>query len=160
MLKTILLFGIFAFCSLIGIGRGYALKKRVLDLSDTREMIERIGSEIRFSQKNIFEILQKQTMRNPLFCLSEGSDLQEQYIKIRDDKKETFCFREEDWKIIDHFFFLLGKSDIEGQTSLCANISEQLREQEEKAEYERAKYAKMYISIGVLAGLFFVIILL
>ena len=49
---------------------------------------------------------------------------------------------------------------IRDRTSLCANISEQLREQEEKAEYERAKYAKMYISIGVLAGLFFVIILL
>lgn len=59
---------------------------------------------------------------------------------------------------MDEFFSSLGSSGIEGQTALCDSTLRRLEHCKEKAEEDAENKAKLYKSIGFLAGAFAVII--
>ena len=67
--------------------------------------------------------------------------------------------KQEDKDILKKLGKLLGQTDIEGQISEIEVIENFLDMQIENAEDERKKNQKMYKTLGIVAGLVFVIIL-
>lgn len=73
--------------------------------------------------------------------------------------RDTFL-EDEDRMILIELGKSLGAYDIENQTQNIKNISSQLQIQEQKAEVNIEKNSKLYKSLGALAGLAIVIVLL
>ena len=67
--------------------------------------------------------------------------------------------KQEDKDVLKKLGKLLGQTDIEGQISEIEVIENFLDMQIENAEEERKKNQKMYKTLGIVAGLVFVIIL-
>ena len=154
MLKVFIIILGFLFFSLLGISKSYSLKNRKVIISKFIDLIEYILREIKFSKKNILEIL-KQTEND--FCFTfDKADIFSSYLQVKEEKKNQLT--KEDWNVLDAFFLQLGKSDTEGQISLCSSTIEHLKKMESEAEIEVNKYSKMYTSLGILTGLFFIVI--
>lgn len=65
---------------------------------------------------------------------------------------------EETCRVMDEFFQALGTSGLEGQNTLCVSTVNRLEACREKAAEEADNKAKLYKSLGFLAGAFAVIV--
>ncbi len=66
----------------------------------------------------------------------------------------------EDKKLLTEFFSMLGMGDTNSQLSRCEIYNELINKRLEEAELEVKEKAKLYISLGLFAGLFVVILLI
>ena len=75
------------------------------------------------------------------------------------DKWQIKLHKQEDKDVLKKLGKLLGQTDVEGQISEIEMTQNFLDIQIEQAEEEKKKNQKMYKTLGVVAGLVFVIIL-
>lgn len=68
--------------------------------------------------------------------------------------------KEEDLKVLENLEKLLGKTNIDGQLSEIELIEQFIIEQTKLAEEEQKKNEKMYKSLGIIAGLAIVIMMI
>jgi len=95
----------------------------------------------------------QKTMANQI-TYYQAKDVWENCIQDAD-----ISIKQEDKDILKKLGKLLGQTDIEGQISEIEVIENFLDMQIENAEDERKKNQKMYKTLGIVAGLVFVIIL-
>lgn len=154
-MKGFLLFCVFSGFTFAGFYKSYWLDRRRKMLRELRGVIGRISEEIRFANRPLCRLSCLSGMEHSLFgsVFSVGSYPQDKILYGKG-------LLPEDWEILDPFFDILGKTDVEGQISACTATFERLSLQEEKAATENSKKCRLYSYSGVLAGLFFVIILL
>lgn len=86
--------------------------------------------------------------------------ISEVWNNVIEESFNSLDFTFEDEKILIDFGALLGKTDIEGQISNINVTIERLSRQLEMAEAEKAKYAKMYRTIGGIGGTALAIVLI
>lgn len=142
-------------------------KQRVVELKEIKIFLEMLKTKIRFTYEPLPEIFDE-TLDS-----FKGSILE--FIKDVKIKMETMpagmawqeAIKEanlnlnlEDKNILNKMGNLLGKTDMEGQLSGIEVTENFLNKQIEKAEAEKEKNEKMYKTLGIIAGIGMVIILI
>lgn len=89
-----------------------------------------------------------------------GMTAQEAWTQSIQNSKSDMHFEEADYKILMEFGNSLGSSDRENQIKNIHLACSKLAMEEKKAEKQREKNEKMYKSLGLLAGVLIVLVLL
>lgn len=166
MIKWIIILGIFLISFMIGnlISIKYIL--RVKELKDFKNALNIIESKIKFTYEPLPEIfLQTSRMLSkniePIFVQAgtymKDMDAEEAWNKSLGEAITNL--NKEDIENIRSFGKMLGKTDKEGQVSRLKLTQNLIEMQIEKAKAEEEKNAKMYRTLGSIAGLAFVIML-
>ena len=153
---------------------GFLLSKRYVDrlneLNDLYVLVNILQNKIKFTQvplKEVFEqignISVKTDVKNIfLECSSmlKNFNLENSWKESIEKESKFLNLKKEDVETISTLGSILGKSDIDGQMSEINEFKERLSIQIKQAEEEKRKNSKMFKSLGTIAGLVIVIILI
>lgn len=167
IIKWIIYILIFIASSSIGIIYSQKYQKRVDELKDFKMAFNMIKTKIRFTYaplKEIFYDVSKNIKSKTSLIFTNVCSYMEENDATKSwneaiNETETNLTKE-DKEIISQFGKLLGKTDIEGQLNEIELSLNFLQMQIEKAENEKNKNAKLYKSLGVIAGVGIIIILI
>lgn len=165
-IKYILLTGIFGFSTAIGILISKSYQNRVVELKEFKNVLNIMKTKIKFTYEPLAEIFKQiakenQTSIERIFgqmanqlTYNQAKDVWEDCIQNAD-----ISIKQEDKDILKKLGKLLGQTDVDGQVSEIEVTESFLDMQIEKGEEEKKKNQKIYKTLGVVAGLVFVIIL-
>ena len=156
---------------LVSISIGFLLsnryKQRVIELKEIKNFLGILKTKIRFTyeplpeifsenlesfEDNILELIKN--AKNKMNFMSAGIAWQEAI------EETNLNLNLEDKNILKKMGKLLGKTDIEGQLSEIEVTENFINKQIDKAEEEKGKNEKMYKTLGIVAGIGMVIILI
>lgn len=164
--KYILLLAIFALSTAIGFFIAKSHQNRVVELKEFKNILNIMKTKIKFTYEPLAEIFKQISKDNESevekifgqmanqITYYQAKDVWENCIQDAD-----ISIKQEDKDVLKKLGKLLGQTDIEGQISEIEVIENFLDMQIENAEEERKKNQKMYKTLGIVAGLVFVIIL-
>ncbi len=166
-LKWIIYVLIFATSTGLGILYSQKYQKRVNELKDFKTALNMLKTKIRFTYaplKEIFYDISKSITSKTGKIFEEAADYMDK-VGATDSwtsavKSAELCVTKEDKEVICQFGKLLGKTDLDGQLNEIELSLNFLETQIQKAEEEKNKNAKLYKSLGVIAGAGIIIILI
>ncbi len=167
ILKYILLLFIFSLSTAIGLLIAKMYENRVKELKEFKNILNIMKTKIKFTYEPLAEIFKQIAKEN-------SSNIEKIFGKMINkinyettEEVWTSCIQEsdisinqEDKDILKRLGKLLGQTDVEGQISEIEVTQNFLDMQIEKAEEDKKKNQKMYKTLGIIAGLVFVIILM
>ena len=166
MLKLICIGGIVLAASCCGIYFSAALKDRIISLKRISCMLEEIFILLKYRSATVYEILET-LRRDERFA--ELSFLNEQKFSADNSFQQVWCeavernipkgLKKSDAELLSDVGRKLGTSDLEGQLSALELRQAELNSAISAAEEEYRRKAKLYRSLGVLAGVFIAIML-
>lgn len=163
-IKNIILIGIVAICSYIGILKSKSFENRVIELSKFQSALVMFESKLKFTYepiKNIFEEISNVIYKNESNIFFSTSKEEKNINKAWCENAGNILFlNNSDKEVIKTMGKLLGKTDIEGQLSEISLGLDLIGKQIKDAEYERNKNSKLYKTMGVILGLGISIILI
>ncbi|KUO50564.1 MAG: hypothetical protein APF76_07910 [Desulfitibacter sp. BRH_c19] len=163
---------IIATCSYLGFYFGKQYNARLEQIRKLRSSLKMLETEISYSINPLPEALFKvgSRIKGPVQTLYEHtSDLLIKNMGLPMDEiwrtglnrlAEESSLKKEELDVLDDFGIGLGGSDREEQLKNLLMVQEQLKVIESNAENERNKYERMYKTLGVLAGIALVLILI
>lgn len=169
-IKWTSLFVIFILSTLIGNKIASKYKNRVRELNDLKTILNTIQIKIKFTQeplvdifKEIYEEESVDSIKKLFKCVSENLEkmsMENAWKKSIEQNKDKFNLNKEDLSILERIGNNLGKTDIDGQMKEIEVTKEFIDIQLEKAEEDRKKNEKIYKTLGGIAGIGIVIILI
>ncbi len=164
-MKWLIIAVIFVVCVGIGLIFSSKYKKREKFYSALILFAQKLDVEINFSRerlKNLITSIDEKTKsnlagldKNFMHYLNGETELsQNELFKniqfLKNEEKETIFL----------FFRSLGRSDVLGQSKEIANFTKRFDENLSKCSLENKKYGSLCIKLGVIAGLFMIVILI
>ena len=142
-------------------------ENRVKELKQFKNILNILKGKIKFTYEPLGEIF-KQISRNSSNKIEEIFDDMVNKMMFEDVKdawkdsiqEADISLKQEDKDILKDLGKTLGQTDVENQISNINLTENFLNMQIEKAEIDRQKNQKIYKTLGVIAGLIFVIILI
>lgn len=160
---------LFGVCTTAGLLKSARFSKRVRQLEGFVGALDAISTDIRYLAAPLEDIMAKcdalpEYQELCVFGLCREIFLQERdfpaaWEQALKQAKPTLALDAGDCEALTWFGRVLGTTDVDGQTANCARYGELLRQRLERAREDRAKRGKMYTSLGVLAGVFLVVLL-
>ncbi len=164
-MKYILIILVFFIC--LGVGYFFSMKymKRKKFFTSLIALADKLSLEINFSRERLKVLLQN-------FDASAKKNLlgvDENFVKYLDKNceltneeifKKADCLKSEEKDLILLFLKTLGRSDVENQTKEIQTFVARFGEIKQKCDEEQKKYGSLSIKLGVVAGLFFAIIMI
>ena len=165
MIKWSIMIILFFLCLIIGY---YFSKKYTNRLKFFKSIIllcQNLDIEINYSRERLKKLISdydEKTKKNLL-----GID--EEFLKYLDNPKElkkeelfknASILKKEEQDLIFLFFKNLGRSDVENQTNELKNFIAKFEEIKIKAENENKKYGSLSLKLGLITGLFILVILI
>ena len=167
IIKYILLIIIFSASTGIGLIISKMYENRVTELKEFKNMLNIIKTKIKFTYEPLGEIFEQiaQRQETNIEKIFGKMAVQIQFIKVNDAWCKTIqdadiSINQEDKDILKKLGKLLGQTDVEGQVSEIEVTEQFLDMQISKAEEDKKKNQKMYKTLGIVAGLVIVIILI
>ncbi len=164
-MKYVLIFIVFVLCT--GIGYFFSTKylKRKKFFASLISLAEKLSLEINFSRERLKVLLENfdATSKKNLLGIDEN------FLKYLDKNCELTsenifskqnCLKPDEKDTILLFLKTLGRSDVENQTKEIQTFVARFGEMKQKCDEEQKKYGSLAIKLGVVAGLFFAIILI
>lgn len=152
---------------------GYAtsrkLSLRVRFLQQYLQFISYIKTEIRYTQRVLSEIINsyndtKSEISGFLSQVQKNLKLEKSFAKAWQEAVEssadTYGLRKSEKDLVSKFGGGLGATDVRGQISLCEMYQKLIGTAIEVAKEEKEKRSKLYLMLGVSAGISIAIILL
>ncbi len=165
--KYILLISIFSLSTAIGILVSKMYENRVLELKEFKNVLNIIKTKIKFTYEPLAEIFKQISKDNSTKVEKIFNNIAKkmEFIQVKSAwensiQEADISINQEDKDILKKLGKLLGQTDVEGQVSEIEVTETFLDMQIEKAEEERKKNQKLYKTLGIIAGLVFVIILI
>lgn len=165
-IKYILLIAIFGLSTGIGILISKGYENRVIELKEFKNILNIMKTKMKFTYEPLAEIFRQISKDNETDIEKIFGQMANQLTYYQTKEVWENCIqnsdisiRQEDKDILKKLGKLLGQTDVEGQISEIEVTQSFLDIQIEKAEEEKKKNQKMYKTLGVVAGLVFVIIL-
>ena len=166
-IKYLILAGIFGLSTAIGFLISKSYQNRVEELKEFKNVLNIMKTKIRFTYEPLLEIFKQIAKDNE-------SEVEKIFVKMSNQlayyqAKEVWenciqdadiSIKQEDKDVLKKLGKLLGQTDVDGQVSEIEVTEGFLDMQIEKAEEEKKKNQKIYKTLGVVAGLVFVIILI
>ena len=158
--------GIFGLSTAIGFLISKSYQNRVVELKEFKNILNIMKTKIKFTYEPLVEIFKQIAKDNDTeiekifgqmanqLSYYQAKDVWENCIQDAD-----ISIKQEDKDILKKLGKLLGQTDVEGQISEIEVTENFLDMQIENAEEEKRKNQKIYKTLGVVAGLVFVIIL-
>lgn len=110
-----------------------------------RELVHRLALRSEFSELPFLQVCSRMCDQEIPFPQAWSASLQE--------RSQTGSLRREDLSQLLAFGSQLGTTDLNGQISLCRLYVRLFEERLTQAREWKSKYAKLYLSLGVLGGL-------
>ena len=165
--KGILLILIFIMSSSIGIYISKMYENRVKELKQFKNILNILKGKIKFTYEPLGEIFKQisQNSSNKIEEIFDDMVNKMMFEDVKDAWKDSIqeadiSLKQEDKDILKDLGKTLGQTDVENQISNINLTENFLNMQIEKAELDRQKNQKIYKTLGVIAGLIFVIILI
>lgn len=165
-IKYILLIAIFGLSTGIGILISKSYENRVIELKEFKNILNIIRTKMKFTYEPLAEIFRQISKDNETDIEKIFGQMANQLTYYQTKEVWENCIqnsdisiKQEDKDILKKLGKLLGQTDIDGQISEIEVTQNFLDIQIGKAEEEKKKNQKMYKTLGVVAGLVFVIIL-
>lgn len=164
-MKWIIMGVLFCVCAGVGYLFSMKFKKRVQFYSALIMLAQKLDVEINFSRerlKKLIESVDDKTRKN-LF------EVDKNFISYLDSEGELdmnkllakCTFLKNDEKEMVYLFFKnLGRSDVTGQTKEIQNFLKRFDDNLAKCTTENKKYGSLCIKLGIIVGLFMVVILI
>jgi stage III sporulation protein AB len=168
-LKTVILIVLALVCAAVGAYFRAGLFRRVVILQEIRYLIDEVTMLIRFKGATVREIVDTLVADSRLADLTFLGAVSENYV---DGVSFSDCWEASakefraggltaaDCKLIENIGKNLGTTDIEGQVASLALYQSEAEAAYKSAEAETAKKAKLYTSLGILAGAFLLVFLM
>ena len=164
--KYTLLVGIFGLSTAIGFLISKSYQNRVIELKEFKNILNIMKTKIKFTYEPLVDIFNQIANNNDTEIEKIFGQMANQLTYYQAKEVWENCIQEadisikqEDKDILKKMGKLLGQTDVEGQISDIEVTENFLDMQIEKAEEEKKKNQKMYKTLGIVAGLVFVIIL-
>ena len=165
-LKYILLLIIFGLSTSIGMAIARAYGNRVDELKEFKNILNIMKTKIKFTYEPLGEIFRQIAKDNDTEIEKIFGQMANQltYFQAKDVWEKCIqdadiSIKQEDKDVLKKLGKLLGQTDVDGQISEIEVTENFLDMQIEKAEEDKNKNQKIYKTLGVVAGLVFVIIL-
>ena len=166
IIKYALLMIIFGLSTFIGNTIANTYDNRVKTLKEFRGILNIIKTKIKFTYEPLAEIFKQisnksETQIEKLFnkMVNQLTDFQTREVWENCLQETELAINQEDRDILKKLGKMLGQTDVEGQVSEIEVTENFLNMQINKAEEEKKKNQKMYKTLGICMGLFFVILL-
>lgn len=167
--KIIGMIAVFLVCSAAGLLKSSELSKRVRELEAFKGAIDLIATEIRYFASPVDVIMTKinaldeyKALKVFGICenkLSTTRDFRRAWEDSIEEAKNQLSLNKGDYEVLLWFGSMFGTTDIDGQTANCRRYGEMLSERLDRARDDKSKRGKMYSSLGILTGAFFIVIL-
>lgn len=164
--KYLLLIGIFGLSTSIGFLISKSYQNRVVELKEFKTILNIMKTKIKFTYEPLAEIFKQiakdyDTEIEKIFgqMANQLSYYQVKEVWENCIQDADISIKQEDKDVLKKLGKLLGQTDVEGQISEIEVTENFLNMQIENAEEEKKKNQKIYKTLGVVAGLVFVIIL-
>ena len=166
-IKTILLIAIFSMSTAIGIQISKMYENRVKELKQFKNILNILKTKIKFTYEPLKDIFKQisQEKSNKIEEIFENMTyklaIEDVKSSWRDSIQEAdISLNQEDKDVLKELGKVLGQTDADSQVSEIEVTENFLDMQIEKAEESRKKNQKIYKTLGILIGLFFVIVLI
>lgn len=171
-IKTLGLVVIFFSCFYIGNILGNRYKKRYKQLLAFLEFIEYFETEITYTSTPVIDIFDsiKEKFKWPINNIIEEvliklSDfgyrpLSEVWEEVLIMNKDNLALNQEDNELLIYFGNILGTTDTENQKKYFKVIKSRLNSQVHEANKHKDKYTKLFNELGIIIGLFLVILII
>lgn len=167
IIKYIILILILITCSIIGMTISQKYKKRELELKEMKTALNMFKSKIKYTYETIPDTFMEISAN---FSCNISNIFKNASLKMKEDNAgnawnnaidNTYSYmNKEDRNVLKSLSKMLGKTDLEGQLQEIELTDNFLNYQIEKAEIERQKNEKLYKTLGIVAGIGFVIVLI
>lgn len=163
---TKFLFGLvmIAFTSFCGYLLARKYRQRKLFFRQLYEFNERFLTEIAYYRRPLREFVSKYSYRGEFGDLLENffKSLEGEYVQENTlmDKAHFSFLKEEERRVIEDYFLMLGRGDSASQRGYFSSMKEQLSAVCVEADNTCKKYADLYIKIGFLCGLLILILMI
>ncbi len=164
MLKFLLGVAIVAFTSFCGHLLAQKYRKRQLFFKQLKEFNERFLSEIAYYRRPLREFASNYSYQG------EFQELLNDYFTAIDKRKPINCIfseneryrflKEEELRVIEDYFLMLGKGDSSSQKGYFSCVREKLHSFDEESEKDAKRYGDLFIKLGFLCGLLFLILII
>lgn len=165
-IKYLLLIGIFGLSTSIGFLISKSYQNRVVELKEFKTILNIMKTKIKFTYEPLAEIFKQIAKDNDTEIEKIFGQMANQlsYYQVKEVwenciQDADISIKQEDKDVLKKLGKLLGQTDVEGQISEIEVTENFLNMQIENAEEEKKKNQKIYKTLGVVAGLVFVIIL-
>lgn len=152
-LKFLLSGLVIAFCTLLGWFASGKYRARRSFFSQLCSLNEKYLAELKFARKPLTRFLSE------LLLTGDFKKSTEEFIAGRSVKLEFSYLKEEEKALISEYFSMLGKGDSRSQSGYFSSKSGELSEKKTQAEKDAKSYGELYLKLGLLAGLAFVILI-
>ena len=165
-IKTILLIAIFLMSTAIGIIISKMYENRVKELKQFKNTLNILKTKIKFTYEPLIDIFKQisQETSNKVEKIFENMTYKLSFGDVKNSWRDSIqeadiSITQEDKDVLKELGKVLGQTDAESQVSEIEVTETFLDMQIEKAEEDRKKNQKIYKTLGILIGLFFVILL-
>ena len=145
-------------CTALGLSRGMALKERTLCLSEFRRCLARMIRELTFSLRPLPDLVADLRARGPAgdFFAACRESVEETWTGRWQTALDTtdLPLKEEDRQILRETGEVLGRYDGESQSQALEGLLARLEEHLSQAKAEEDRLFRVYLALGVTAGLF------
>ena len=152
-LKFLLGVLIVAFCTFLGYCAAGKYRARKSFYSQLNAFNEKYLAELKFSRKPLSQLIKE---------FSFTGDLAETMGKLQKTRTVAVDFAyltKEERSYIAEYLSMLGRGDSHSQTGYFSAQASLLAESKKKSESEAKSYTELYLKLGLLAGLAFVILI-
>ena len=163
-MKLLFILLIFGFCVFVGwkFANKYSRRKKFFD--SIISFADKLSVEINFSRERLKVLLENcsdNTRKNLLEIDNRFIDFLDKKCELSSTeifKKATILSNDEK-DLILLFLKTLGRSDVENQTKEIKSFVSRFNEIKSKCDTEHKKYGSLSMKLGVVAGLFFAVVL-
>ena len=155
------------FCVCVGVGYIFSLKykRRQKFFSALIMLAEKLDVEINYSRDRLKKLIQEfdEGQKKHLLGIDKNYI---QYLDGDEEFKTEVLFKNinilksSEKDLIFIFFKNLGRSDVENQSKEIKNYVKRFEEQSKTCDIENKKYGALCTKLGIVAGLFLVVILI
>ena len=163
-MKFVLILTVFLLCVGIGVFYSSKFQKRKKFFDALISLADKLSLEINFSRERLNVLIESFDENHKKNLLK----VCERYLDFLDKKSELtkeFLFEEakvlknDEKDLVFMFFKALGRRDVENQTKELQGFVSRFSEVKTKCDAEQKKYGALSIKLGVVAGLFWAVIM-
>ncbi len=158
---------VFVFCICCFVGYIFSIKytKRKRFFNSIILLADKLSLEINFSRERLKVLLENFDATNKKYLLG----IDERFIDYLDKKcdltleevfKKADCLKAEEKDFVLLFLKTLGRSDVENQTKEIQSFISRFNEMKTQCDNDQKKYGSLSIKLGIIVGLFAVIIMI
>ena len=165
MIKWLIIAILFFISVMIGYKFSEKYNKRLKFYKSLILLCQNLDVEINFSREKLRHLIEnydEKTRKNLLGIDEEYISYLSNPIELKKEDlfKKANILKTEEKDIIYLFLKNLGRSDVENQSKEIKNFLSKFEEYKNTAELENKKYGSLSVKLGVIAGLFILVILI